>query len=138
MKPFLKSTCEASQHNILDRKEDVEEIKGLQKEVSTTLSGAVKKRMDIEKHLQTVISANGESLKKLMSLADNKLMATTNKKIGSFSTKKKLEDDLQLAKEEMKEAEKVWNELTGGSVTTTVELIYNIKWQFSSIWSLIC
>ena len=94
MKPFLKSTCEASQHNILDRKEDVHEIKGLQKEVSTTLSGAVKKRKDIEKHLQTVIAANGESLKKLMSLAKNKLVATTNKKIGSFSTKKKLEDDL--------------------------------------------
>ena len=84
------------------------------------MSGAVKKRKDIEKHLQTFIAANGESLKKLMSLAKNKLVATTNKKIGSFSTKKKLEDDLQLAKEEMKEAEKVWNELTGGSVTTTV------------------
>ena len=99
----------------------MEEIKGLQKEVSTTLSGAVKKRKDLEKHLQTAIAANGESLKKLMSLAKNKLVATTNKKIGSFSTKKKLEDDLQLAKEEMKEAEKVWNELNGGSVVTTVQ-----------------
>ena len=116
-----KITCEASQHNILDRKEDVEEIKGLQKEVSTTLSGAVKKRKDIEKHLQIAIAANGESLKKLMSLADNKLLATTNKKMGSFSTKKKLEEDVQLAKEEMTEAEKVWNELNGGSVVTTVQ-----------------
>ena len=90
--------------------------------------------------LQTVITANDESLKKLMSLAENKLVATTNKKIGSCSTKKKLEDDLQLAKEEMKEAEKVWNELIGGSVTPTVHshLLFNIAPQQFSLWVLIC
>ena len=114
-----QSTCEASQHNILDRKEDVEGIKGLQKEVSTTLSQAIDKRKEIRNHLQTVIIANDQDLKKLQSLADNKQLST-NRKTGSFSIKKKLKDSLQKAKEEVKKADKSWNYLTGGSVISKV------------------
>ena len=117
-----KSTCEASQHNIFDRKEDVEGIKGLQKEVSTTLCQAIAKRKEIKNHLKTVIIANDEDLKKLQSLADDKQLST-NKKTGSFSIKKKLEDDLQQAKEEVKKADKLWNELRGGSVITKVTCV---------------
>ena len=74
-------------------------------------------------HLKTVIIANDEDLKKLQSLADDKQLST-NRKTGSFSIKKKLEDDLQQAKEEVKKADKLWNELSGGSVITKGNLCH--------------
>ena len=47
------AACEG-QHTIVDRMEDVEEIKALQTQVAGTLSQAIEKRQKIETHLQTV------------------------------------------------------------------------------------
>ena len=84
--------------------EDVNEIEALQALVSNTFGQAVEKRKDIEKLLQTAITANGESLKKLSSFAEIKQVST--KKIGSRFIITKLEETLEQAKREVKMAEK--------------------------------
>lgn len=84
--------------------EDVNEIEALQALVSNTFGQAVEKRKDIEKLLQTAITANGESLKKLSSFAEIKQMST--KKIGSRFIITKLEETLEQAKREVNMAEK--------------------------------
>ena len=106
------ATWENSKHSILDRM-DMESIKTLKMEVSTTFNVAIEKRQQIEGFLQSAIAANAESLKELRLLAEKK---STNK-IVAVSTKKTLKEDLNQAKEEVKTADKMWNDLTGSTET---------------------
>ena len=55
--------------------------------VSTTLSRAVEEREKIDKHLKTVIAANGEDLRKLRSLAEKKRLSANSSKIGVVSAR---------------------------------------------------
>ena len=95
------ATCE-SQHSIVERSEEVEEIKALKMEVSTTLSQAIGERKQILHYLKNVIASNEKSLDKLQSLAKTKLPTC---KIGPM--KKNLGEVLKRAKEELKEANKL-------------------------------
>ena len=107
------ATCEDQNHSVLDRKEDVDSIRMLKTQVASTLSQAVDKRQEIENYLQNAIAANGKSLKKLQSLTENQLSAGKN---GVGPIKEKLEEDLQQAKEELEEANKMWKDLNGSVI----------------------
>ena len=103
-----KSTCEGN-HSILDRMEDVEDIEGMQAEVLIFFSLAIEKRQQIEGHLKSLLSDNGGCLKKLRTTVGIKQLL--NLKTGTASAKKRLEDVLQEAKEEMEEAKRLWDVL---------------------------
>ena len=111
------ATCEG-QHTIVDRMEDVEEIKALQTQVAGTLSQAIEKRQKIETHLQTVTTMNDDLLKKLRSLAGKKKLPVGRTSSGSI--KKMLEEDLQHARDEVEEANKMWIDVTGEVITNLI------------------
>ena len=102
------ATCEG-EHSVLDRKEDVNIITILKTQVASTLSQAVDKRQEIQKYLQNAIAVNGKSLKKLRSLAQKKQLSAGKNVSGPI--KEKLEEDLQQAKKEVEEANKMWKDL---------------------------
>ena len=89
----------------------MDDIRVLQTQVASTYSQAADKRQQIQDHLETVIAANGESLKKLRSLTVKKTFSPI--KTGMIPIKKKLEEDLGKAKEEVAEADKMWEDLNG-------------------------
>lgn len=95
--------------------EDVDAIETIQTEVSTAFGVAIEKRKQIEGHLQAAITANGKCLNKLRALAEKKKLSAN--KTGAFSTKKKLEELLVKAKEEVKKAEKVWTDINVSAIT---------------------
>jgi hypothetical protein len=113
-KTIPKATCEGN-HIILDHIEDVEDIEGIKAVVSVTFTQAIDRRQQIESQLQTFLAANGESLKMLRSLAEMKQLSTT--KTGTVSVKKRLKEALKEAKNEVEDADRMWNKLTGKSGT---------------------
>ena len=110
------AACEG-QHTIVDRMEDVEEIKALQTQVAGTLSQAIEKRQKIETHLQTVTTMNDDLLKKLRSLAGKKKLPVGRTSSGSI---KKMLEDLQHARDEVEEANKMWIDVTGEVITNLI------------------
>ena len=94
--------------------EDVEDIKSSQAVISVTISQAIEIRQQIEDQLKAVLADNGECLKKLRSLAEKKQLSAS--KTSTASAKKKLEEVLTVAKEEVEKAERMWNSL---NITTT-------------------
>ena len=103
-------TCEG----ILDQMEDVEEVESIKAVISVTFSQAIERRQQIEDHLKAAHADNGECLKKLRSLAEKKQLSAS--KTSTASAKKKLEEVLTVAKEEVEKAERMWNSL---NITTT-------------------
>ena len=104
-----KTTCEHSNHNILDREKDV---KNLQTDVSTTLSLEIGKREEIAQLLHSAIDYNDECLKKIRSLTDeaNRVL---EKQIGFFYMEKELEEAMKQSKEEINKTDyQVHNQLT--------------------------
>lgn len=101
--------------------EDVEDIQVLQMEVTTTYGTAIEKRQQICDHLLTVSINNDKVLQKLRSLAKKKQL--TANKTGSGPIKKKLKQDLQQAKKEVDEANKLWSDLISTKVKCSV-IIY--------------
>ena len=132
-KAVPNNTCIA-RHNVLDQMEDVDAIETIQTEVSTAFGVAIEKRKQIEGHLQAAITANGKCLNKLRALAEKKKLSAN--KTGAFSTKKKLEELLVKAKEEVKKAEKVWTDINVSAITEVFlivsTLLFNRK--FSYCW----
>ena len=106
-----KAACDG-RHTILDRMEDVKEIMSLLTEVSGNWSQAIEKRQQTEEFLQAAIASNGDCLQKLRSMAENGQLSAS-KTGGAFSAKKELEIILQQSKQEVIDAAKVWNDLTG-------------------------
>ena len=94
--------------------EDVKEIMSLLTEVSGNWSKAIEKKQQTEEFLQAAIASNGDGLEKLRSLAE-KGQLSTSKTGGAFSAKKEIETILQQSKQEVIDADKVWNALTGGN-----------------------
>ena len=91
--------------------EDVEDIEGLKAVASVTFSQAIEQRQQIRDHLQAALADNDECLKKLHSLAEMKHFSA-NSKSGTASIIKSLEEVVEEAKKEVKEADEMWNRLT--------------------------
>ena len=104
------ATCEDQQHSVHDRKEDVDSITILKDRVASTLSQAVDKRFKIQNYLRNAIAANSKSLSKLLELTEKKQQLSAGKNV-SGPIKEKLEEDLQQAKKEVEEANKMWKDL---------------------------
>ena len=94
--------------------EDVKEIMSLLTGVSGNWSHAIEKRQQTEEFLQAAIDSNGDCLQKLRSLAEKEQLSAS-KTGGALSAKKELKTMLQQSKQEVIEAAKVWNDLTGGN-----------------------
>ena len=113
-----KAACEG-RHSIIDQMEDVRDIMGVLTEVSGNWSKAIEKRQQTDEFLQAAIASNGDCLQKLRSLAVNGQLSAS-KTGGAFtvrrtSVKKELKTILQQSKQEVIDAAKVWNDLTGGN-----------------------
>ena len=98
--------------------EDVKYIEGIKTDVLRTFNQAIKKRQQIEGHLKTLLILNGECLKKLLSLAENKPFSVSNK-TGTVSVKKILKEAHEDAIKEVEDANQMWN----GRLTGTVQQI---------------
>ena len=106
-----KTACDG-RHSIIDQMEDVKHIMGLLTEVSGNWSHAIEKRQQTEEFLQAAIASNADCLQKLRSLAEKGQLSTMSQ-MGAISVKKELKTILQQSKQEVVDADKVWNKLTG-------------------------
>ena len=102
----------------------MDDVKILFTQVVSTFSQAADKRKQIIDHLRTVIAANSEFLQKLRSLAETKVFSA--RKIGTGSIKKKLEEALKKAKEEVKNPDDDWNKIVKLNETIS-QVLYNRK-----------
>ena len=114
------NTCEG-QHTIIDRQEDVDDIKTLLTRVASTFSQAAYIRKKVSRYLKRFTATNDESVEKLMSLAEeNHLIAG---KIGSRYVVKKINKVLKEAQKELAEAERLWTQITTGVKKHYLELV---------------
>ena len=101
--------------------EDVEEVEGLKAVISVTFCQAIERRQQIEDQLKIALADNGKCLEKLRSLAEKKQLSAS--KTGTASAKKKLEEVLKEAKEEVEKAKRMWNSLKS-LIESTVRICY--------------
>ena len=81
-------------------------------------------RQQIEDHLKAALADNGESLKKLRSVAEKKQLLAS--KTETASAKKTLEEVLTMAKEEVEKAERLWNSHYSSTSVKSVIQMFNV------------